>query len=133
MDFYHSDRWKRLRRAILQRDGWKCQLAFMQGHDEPAHVVHHIFPRSEYPEFQWEEWNLISLSRSAHNQMHIRDTDKLTERGELLMKQVAQEQRIGTDKRTILVIGLPGTGKTTYVKKHLSRGVCYDLDAIAAA
>ena len=132
-NFYQSERWRRLRKAILQRDGFKCQLAEAQGKEEPAQVVHHIFPRSDYPEFQWCEWNLISLSRAAHNQMHVRDTDELTDRGRLLMLQTAEEQRIGTEKRTVLVIGLPGTGKTTYVKQRLSRGVCYDLDAIAGA
>ena len=34
---------------------------------------------------------------------------------------------------TTLVIGLPGTGKTTYCKEHLGNGLCYDLDAIASA
>lgn len=133
MDFYNTERWKRLRRAILQRDGWKCQLALANGKNEPAVVVHHIFPRSEYPEFQYEPWNLISLSWAAHNMMHQRDTDKLTERGELLRKQTAIENGIGTQERTTLVIGMPNTGKTTYVKERMSRGVCYDLDAIAAA
>lgn len=33
-----------------------------------------------------------------------------------------------------LVIGLGGTGKTTYCKNNLGRdGLCYDLDAMAAA
>ena len=33
-----------------------------------------------------------------------------------------------------LVCGLPGTGKTTYIKNRLGMdGLCYDLDAIAAA
>lgn len=33
----------------------------------------------------------------------------------------------------ILVIGLPGSGKTTWVKERLQDGICYDLDYIAAA
>lgn len=32
-----------------------------------------------------------------------------------------------------LVCGMPGTGKTTWVKRHLGNGLAYDLDAIAAA
>ena len=132
-DFYHSKRWQRLRKAILQRDGWACQLAKERGINEDAKVVHHIFPRSDYPEYQWSEWNLISLSVSAHNMLHYRDSDKLTERGELLRRKVALERGIETDKEVTLVIGMPNAGKTTYVKKNLRRGVVYDLDAIAGA
>lgn len=33
----------------------------------------------------------------------------------------------------ILVIGLPGTGKTTWAKEHIGNGLCYDLDHISAA
>ena len=132
-DFYHSKRWQRLRKAILQRDGFACQLAKARGINEDAKVVHHIFPRSEYPEYQWEPWNLISLSASAHNMLHERDTDKLTERGELLRQQTALDNGIETDKRVTLVIGMPESGKTTYVKENLRRGVVYDLDAISGA
>lgn len=32
-----------------------------------------------------------------------------------------------------LVCGLPGTGKSTYVKEHLGEGLVYDLDALAGA
>lgn len=131
--FYNSKKWKRLRKAILQRDNYECQMARAQGRSEEARVVHHIFPRSEYPEYQWEDWNLISLSLSAHNMMHIRETDKLTDRGELLRQNVARERGIGTRKTTTVVIGMPGTGKTTYVKTNMKRGVVYDLDAIAGA
>ena len=35
--------------------------------------------------------------------------------------------------RITLVIGLPGSGKTHYVKQNLGDGVVYDLDYIAAA
>lgn len=35
--------------------------------------------------------------------------------------------------RITLVIGLPGSGKSHYVKQNLENGVVYDLDHIAAA
>ena len=132
-NFYNTERWRRLRRAILQRDGWRCQLAAANGKNEPAVTVHHIFPASEYPEYKWEPWNLISLSFAAHNMMHARDTDKLTQRGELLKRQTAHEVGIDQKKETILVVGNPHAGKTTYVKERLARGVVYDLDYIAGA
>ena len=34
---------------------------------------------------------------------------------------------------TILIIGQPGAGKTTWARKNLGDGLCYDLDAISAA
>lgn len=36
-------------------------------------------------------------------------------------------------RRIILVVGLPGSGKTHYVKQNLGNGIVYDLDYIAAA
>ena len=131
--FYNSKRWLRLRAAVLQRDGYECQLAKMQGKHEPAVTVHHIFPRSQFPEYQWCDWNLISLSLPAHNMMHVRDTDMLTERGELLRQETARKQGIDRDRDMIVIIGFPGTGKTTYAKRHIGNGIVYDLDAIAAA
>jgi broad-specificity NMP kinase len=32
-----------------------------------------------------------------------------------------------------IVIGFPGTGKTTYCREHMGDGICYDLDAISSA
>ena len=34
---------------------------------------------------------------------------------------------------TTLVMGLPGAGKTTYVRRHLGDGLCYDFDYLSAA
>ena len=48
------------------------------------------------------------------------------------MKQAAFEQGIKLNGK-ILVIGLPGSGKTTYVRQHLDGGIAYDLDHLAAA
>lgn len=36
-------------------------------------------------------------------------------------------------RKTVLVLGLPGSGKSTYVKENLGDGICFDLDAIASA
>lgn len=32
-----------------------------------------------------------------------------------------------------LVMGLPGVGKTTYVKRNIGAGLCYDLDYLSSA
>ena len=124
---YKSKRWQQKREAILRRDHYECQYFKRFGKHREAEHVHHIFPVDEFPEYAFEDWNLISLSKEAHNMMHERTTGALTIEG----KKLQERAKRPTDK--ILVCGLPGTGKTTYVKQHLGSGLCYDLDQIAAA
>lgn len=85
---YKSKRWKRLRERILRRDDYMCQVSKRYGRRVEANTVHHIYPADEYPEYQWCEWNLISLSQSVHNEMHVRDTDELTEKGKALQARI---------------------------------------------
>lgn len=84
---YFSPRWKRLAVAILRRDGYKCQISKRFGKSVAAEVVHHIYPVDEYPEYAYCAWNLISLSRAAHNRLHDRDNNKLTPEGVALMRR----------------------------------------------
>ena len=90
---YKSKRWKKLRERILKRDGYMCQVSKRYGRMAEANTVHHIYPADEYPEYQWCEWNLISLSQSVHNEMHVRDTDELTEKGKALQRRVEQRMQ----------------------------------------
>lgn len=133
--FYKSDRWQKLRARVLKRDGYMCQIALRAGQRVPADTVHHIFPIEDYPEYKLKSWNLISVSRAAHNRLHDRDTNALAEEGIALLKETAELNGIPDPygPRTILVIGMPGAGKTTYVKKQIGTGICYDLDYLAAA
>ena len=78
---YNSKRWQRLRAKILKRDNYMCQYSKRYGRRIPANMVHHIFPVELFPEYQWCEWNLISLSNEAHNMMHDRDSHELTDIG----------------------------------------------------
>ena len=91
---YKSGRWKRLRTSILKRDGYMCQLSLRYGRHVEADTVHHIFPASKYPEYQWCPWNLIAVSRSVHNRLHYRDSDELTQEGEELRRRTARRQGI---------------------------------------
>jgi len=70
-----------------------CQLSKRYGKFTEAQVVHHIFPVTDYPEYQWEDWNLISVSQAMHNKLHDRNTDKLTRLGRELMERTGR--RVG--------------------------------------
>lgn len=97
LKFYKSKRWERLRKAILSRDGYRCQLSARYGKNVPANTVHHIFPREDYPEYQWQPWNLISLSAAAHDKLHDRSSRELTQEGRRLMERTARKRGIKID------------------------------------
>ena len=84
---YTGARWKALAAKAMRRDGYMCQLSKRYGKQVQAEVVHHIYPVDEYPEYAYCLWNLISLSRAAHNRLHDRNTDKLTAEGVVLMRR----------------------------------------------
>lgn len=89
---YGSERWKKKRELILRRDGYQCQISKRYGKMIPATVVHHIYPAEDYPEFQWQNWNLISISQAVHNALHDRYTGKLTKEGIALLNRTAQKR-----------------------------------------
>ena len=149
--FYKTAKWKRLRSVVLRRDGYMCQISKRYGKQVQADTVHHVFPRNEFPEYQYQAWNLISIANDVHNRMHDRMTNALTDEGVELLKRTAKRYGVEiplqyTDEarhkeaeesmasvEKILVCGYPGTGKTTWVREHLGDGIAYDLDAIAGA
>ena len=85
--FYKSKRWELLRENILRRDGYMCQDRKRYGKRIEATQVHHILPREQFPEYQWQPWNLISLSKQAHNEMHYRGDRTLTAKGKELARR----------------------------------------------
>lgn len=91
---YKSKRWERLRRAILARDGYMDKELSRYGKMVEANTVHHIFPAEEYPQYQWCDWNLMSVSSKTHNELHDRNTNKLTDKGMEIMKRVARQRGI---------------------------------------
>ena len=90
---YNGNRWRRLAALAMRRDGYRCQIAARYGRSAQAEVVHHIYPVDEYPEYAYCLWNLISLSRAAHNKLHDRKTGELTEEGRALMRRTKREYR----------------------------------------
>lgn len=134
-EFYHSPKWKSLRDSILREDKYMCTRCKERGQMVQAEHVHHIFPREQFTEYQYCRWNLTSLCFKCHNEMHNRFNGDLSKAGRILMQKTALMNNIPLNtKRTILVIGLRGTGKSYYVRTHLDdRSIAYDMDAIASA
>jgi len=89
--FYKSGRWLRLRERVLRRDGYMCQVSRRYGKRAQATTVHHVFPREEFPEYQWEPWNLISLAGDVHDELHDRATGALTDKGAELLRRTARK------------------------------------------
>ena len=68
--FYQTAKWQRVRKKVLMRDKYMDAELRRYGKLREAEVVHHIFPKDEFPQYAYELWNLISLTRSTHNAMH---------------------------------------------------------------
>lgn len=92
--FYLTPRWKAKRAHILRRDGYMDQIEKRYGKRREANTVHHIFPRSEFPEYQWADWNLISVSDATHNKLENRAAGTLTEAGKELLRRTARKHNI---------------------------------------
>lgn len=88
-----------IRARVLRRDGYVCQLTKRYGRMVQANTVHHIFPRKEFPEYQWKDWNLISLSATQHERMHYRKTEQLTVDGVELLRRTAMKHGIEIPER----------------------------------
>ena len=86
---YKSKKWRDVAARAMRRDGYMCQLSKRYGRQVPAEMVHHIYPVDENPEYAYCLWNLISLSRASHNELHDRNTNALTEKGVALMRRTS--------------------------------------------
>ena len=59
------------RKAVLQRDNYTCQLCGRKTTGRWLHT-HHIKPKSEYPELEYDVDNGITLCSSHHATVHFR-------------------------------------------------------------
>ena len=91
---YQGRRWKNKRAKILRHAKYKDQELARYGKTAEATVVHHIFPAEDYPQYAWEDWNLVSVSQTTHNALHDRNTGALTKRGVELLERTARKKGI---------------------------------------
>lgn len=91
---YKEPRWLALRKRVLVRDKYLDQYWKRYGRLINAEMVHHVFPVEDFPQYQWEEWNLVSVAKSTHMMLHDRENDELTDKGMELLRYVARKNRI---------------------------------------
>lgn len=134
--FYKTNKWAALRNTALIRDKYMCQCCKANNRMTNATCVHHIFPIERYPQYAYETWNLMSLCDKCHDEMHNHYTGELSKKGMLFLRSIAAIRgiKISCKKETILVVGLRGTGKSTYCRNKMDEfTLVYDMDAIASA
>ena len=68
---YKSGRWQALRLVIIERYDGLDPWALYHGRIEYAHTVHHIVTAEDDPDRFYHEDNLIPLSRSSHDEVHV--------------------------------------------------------------
>lgn len=90
---YNGKKWKRKRAKILKRDRYIDKVAARYGKTVEATIVHHIYPSDEYPQYEWEDWNLISVSFETHNKLHNRNDGSLSKEGEALKERLESLRR----------------------------------------
>ena len=69
-EFYKSDEWERVKKAILVRDKGLCQWCYKQGKLKSADVVHHIVELKQDWSRRLDPSNLVSLCHECHNRHH---------------------------------------------------------------
>ncbi|WP_227397357.1 HNH endonuclease [Jeotgalibacillus aurantiacus] len=81
MNFYKTRHWEKKRSIILRRDKYECRECRRYGKTTVASMVHHIYPREDYPELSLISQNLLSLCNTCHQKMHARTSHELTDKG----------------------------------------------------
>lgn len=73
--FYTSAKWRKFRIMILKRDGAHCQRCIIKYHFIVSTnlEIHHIKPRSKYPELAYDEDNCITLCKSCNTQLGVKE------------------------------------------------------------
>lgn len=75
----------------MRRDGYRCRECIRFGKLKQGEMVHHAVPREDFPELQWEPWNLVTLCNQCHDRMHLRVSNELSKAGIDLANRVLRE------------------------------------------
>lgn len=70
-----TTRWTKLRKQVLQRDGYLCQRCLHKYNTLNSKELegHHIRSRKNYPELVFDEQNIITLCKTCNLQLGTND------------------------------------------------------------
>ncbi|PKE38505.1 HNH endonuclease [Macrococcoides caseolyticum] len=106
VSFYNSKKWKDVRAAVLQRDFYLCQQCKRQGITTFGNIVHHIVELKDDWSLRLDMKNLETVCSACHNQEHTKTKKGLN---------------TSTKNQVIVVVGLPGSGKSTFVDNNCEK------------
>lgn len=106
VSFYNSKPWKDVRAAVLQRDFYLCQQCKRQGITTFGNIVHHIVELKDDWSLRLDMNNLETVCSACHNQEHTKTKKGLN---------------TSTKNHVIVVVGLPGSGKSTFVDNNCDK------------
>ena len=115
-DLYNTPQWRRVRQTILERDGYRCQVRGPSCTHAATEVDHRI---------------PAAAGGSFFDSANLRASCKQCNVGRAASTKHREGWRRGK-ARIVLVVGPPGSGKTTYADTNATaRDLVVDYDAIA--
>jgi len=140
--FYRTKAWQAARGITLRRDGFNCQMCGARA--EEVHHIKELLPsRMTDDNITLNPDNLISLCRDCHFKVHAQERSQSVVKSNRNRAEAQCRDGFMFDEggnvipkpiKVYIVYGSPASGKTTYVRDHMSDGdMVVDLDMIGQA
>jgi 5-methylcytosine-specific restriction endonuclease McrA len=105
---YSSVAWRRLRRAIILRDGGLCQVRGPRC-TRIATSAHHKRPSSQHPELFWDPTNLeAACTPCNHHGANVKVENRVNRQTIAYLEQVVEQLQVELDEAYARILELEG-------------------------